>query len=321
MAQSNRMHGTENKKVAGAASARGKNEVSTDCPEQKGTESYVKKRHVSGVQQQTTRTARRLTKQQRQFAVEFSIDQDAHAAAVRAGYSPRTACAAAKRLLAREDIWQLVTSGSVVASDTASAPEQECDCSIRDGCACADVSCVAAASANSTVRQGTPLQETLKQHAAEQAMSDGKRFDQQALGGDAQGERTSGKGQQQKAAQPNVVTQESVVRELALLGFSNLKDVCQWDDGHLVLHDSGKLTKEQAASIAEITETVTSRGGTVRVKLHSKLKALEMLAKHVGLYELQEDGEGASIEELSPVVRKKLEAIYGVLPVATHEGE
>ena len=321
MAQSNRMHGTKNKKVVGAVSARGKNAVSTDCPEQKGTEPRVKKRHVSGVQQQATCTARRLTKQQRQFAVEFSIDQDAHAAAVRAGYSPRTACAVGKRLLAREDILQLVTSGSVVAGDIAFVLEQECDCSVQDDCSCADVPCVATASVNSTARQETPLQETLKQHAAEQPMVDGKRFNQQMSGNDAQGKRTSGKGQQQKAVQSNVVTQESVVRELALLGFSNLKDVCQWDDGHLVLHDSGKLTKEQAASIAEITETVTSRGGTVRVKLHSKLKALEMLAKHVGLYELQEDGEGASIEELSPVVRKKLEAIYGVLPVATHEGE
>lgn len=112
----------------------------------------------------------------------------------------------------------------------------------------------------------------------------------------------------------HLVTQEAVVKELAAVGFASLKDVCSWNDGHLAMVDSHELTDAQAASIAEITETVTSRGGTVRVKQHSKLKALEMLAKHVGLYEPQvEMREGQDLEELSPVLKKRLEAIYGIL--------
>jgi len=88
---------------------------------------------------------------------------------------------------------------------------------------------------------------------------------------------------QQERAERTQVTQDAVIRELAAVGFASLKDVCTWDDGHLVLINSQDLSDAQAASIAEITETVTTRGGTVRVKQHSKLKALEMLAKHVGL--------------------------------------
>ncbi|MCG8532306.1 MAG: terminase small subunit [Desulfovibrionales bacterium] len=110
------------------------------------------------------------------------------------------------------------------------------------------------------------------------------------------------------------VTQQQVVQELAAVGFANLSDVCTWDDGHLVLKPSSELSAGQAASIAEITETVTSRGGTVRVKLHSKLKALEMLAKHVGLYDSFEETTKGGVEELSPVLKKKLEQIYGVAP-------
>lgn len=112
----------------------------------------------------------------------------------------------------------------------------------------------------------------------------------------------------------HIVTQEAVVKELAAVGFANLKDVCSWNNGQLTMIASHELTDAQAASIAEITETVTSRGGTVRVKQHSKLKALEMLAKHVGLYEPQmEMRDGQALEELSPVLKKRLEAIYGIL--------
>lgn len=110
------------------------------------------------------------------------------------------------------------------------------------------------------------------------------------------------------------VTQDAVIRELAAVGFASLKDVCTWDDGHLTLVNSYELSDAQAASIAEITETVTTRGGTVRVKQHSKLKALEMLAKHVGLYDSPETEQSdKSLEELSPVLKKRLETIYGII--------
>lgn len=123
-------------------------------------------------------------------------------------------------------------------------------------------------------------------------------------------------GQRDRCAR-TAITQDAVVRELAAVGFASLKDVCEWDDGHLRIVDSQALTDEQAASIAEITETVTSRGGTVRVKQHSKLKALEMLAKHVGLYDAQDGAQpSGALEELSPVLRKKLEAIYGTISLA-----
>lgn len=119
---------------------------------------------------------------------------------------------------------------------------------------------------------------------------------------------------QQERAERTQVTQDTVIRELAAVGFASLKDVCTWDDGHLVLINSQDLSDAQAASIAEITETVTTRGGTVRVKQHSKLKALEMLAKHVGLYDPPEmESEEKSLEELSPVLKKRLETIYGII--------
>lgn len=112
------------------------------------------------------------------------------------------------------------------------------------------------------------------------------------------------------------VTQDRVVQELAAIGFASMADVCRWSGDSLELLDSALLTTEQAAAIAEITETTTSRGGTVRVKLHSKLKALEMLARHVGLYEERMHGaeeDGHLKDAIPPALRERLDAVYAAM--------
>ena len=48
--------------------------------------------------------------------------------------------------------------------------------------------------------------------------------------------------------------------------------------GRLVVADTADLTPEQAAAIAEIVQTAD---GGLRVKMHSKLAALDALAKRV----------------------------------------
>lgn len=119
----------------------------------------------------------------------------------------------------------------------------------------------------------------------------------------------------ERRAERMQVTQDMVLRELAAIGFTTMADVCRWSGDTLELLDSGMLSPEQAAAIAEISETTTTRGGTVRVKLHSKLKALEMLARHVGLYDDKSDGivpesiSGKAV--LSPELREKLDAMLG----------
>ncbi|MFV0347289.1 MAG: terminase small subunit [Halodesulfovibrio sp.] len=128
---------------------------------------------------------------------------------------------------------------------------------------------------------------------------------------------------QEKRAERVQVTQDMVLRELAAIGFSTMADVCRWSGDSLELLDSGSLGSERAAAIAEITETTTSRGGTVRVKLHSKLKALEMLARHVGLYDERPD-EALPVPDngrpvLSAELREKLDAMYGASRMADGE--
>jgi phage terminase small subunit len=94
------------------------------------------------------------------------------------------------------------------------------------------------------------------------------------------------------------VTVEQVVRELKLLGFSDIRKVVSWrnelvtrtekgKDGEPVLVprvtiiDADKISDEAAAAVAEVWQTVN---GALRVKLHDKHAALVSLGKHLGLF-------------------------------------
>lgn len=45
------------------------------------------------------------------------------------------------------------------------------------------------------------------------------------------------------------------------------------------------LTPDERAAVAEVSETTTEHGGSIRVKLHNKLDALEKIGRHLGVFE------------------------------------
>ncbi len=96
------------------------------------------------------------------------------------------------------------------------------------------------------------------------------------------------------------VTVEQVVRELKLLGFSDIRKVVSWrnelvtrtekgEDGEPVMVlmprvtivDADKISDEAAAAVAEVSQTVN---GALRVKLHDKHAALVSIGKHLGMF-------------------------------------
>jgi phage terminase small subunit len=80
------------------------------------------------------------------------------------------------------------------------------------------------------------------------------------------------------------VSADQVVRELARLGFSDIRDICEWDEGgNLRIKASDKIPRKIARAIKEITERVTEAGTVITtVKLHDKVKPLELLGRHTG---------------------------------------
>jgi phage terminase small subunit len=79
------------------------------------------------------------------------------------------------------------------------------------------------------------------------------------------------------------VSQDRVVKELARLGFADMRDYAEWDRSNVKLKDSSLLDADQAACIESIGQTVSQHGGSISFKLHSKPKALELLASHLGM--------------------------------------
>ncbi len=92
------------------------------------------------------------------------------------------------------------------------------------------------------------------------------------------------------------ITADRVLREIALVAFSDIGDVIRVDEnGKVFIRDLCSITAGARRSIAEITQTTTERterdgdkAATIEkiqlgVKFHSKVAGLKMLAEHLGL--------------------------------------
>lgn len=90
------------------------------------------------------------------------------------------------------------------------------------------------------------------------------------------------------------VTQEDVVREIARIAFSDIRNVMQWTaSGGVQFHDSAELSDDAARTVAEVTERrkteITGKDDPPvlmverKVKLYDKLGALKLLAQHLGM--------------------------------------
>lgn len=95
----------------------------------------------------------------------------------------------------------------------------------------------------------------------------------------------------QNRAQRLDINADKIVQELARIAFSNFLDYMTPDDQGEMRVDFSKLTRDTAAAIQEIREDATGGSGDgerkliVRTtfKLADKLRALELLAKHLGI--------------------------------------
>ena len=89
--------------------------------------------------------------------------------------------------------------------------------------------------------------------------------------------------------------QDNAVAELKIVGFSDLADFLTVKDGGIVEQKSfDQLTKEQTKCIKKIKQTVRTshssdgsilhQTATLEIELHDKLKALELLGRHLGMF-------------------------------------
>lgn len=76
------------------------------------------------------------------------------------------------------------------------------------------------------------------------------------------------------------ITQDRVLQELAAVAFASAADYTDIISGAAIPRNTADMTQRQKAAIVSIKQT---RGG-VEIKLAGKLKALELLGRHLGLF-------------------------------------
>ena len=91
------------------------------------------------------------------------------------------------------------------------------------------------------------------------------------------------------------LSKETIIEELRRCGFANITDYLSFDANGVTFRDSEQLSNEQKAAIAEVSQSVTKDGGSMRIKLHNKIDALTKLGEHLGLWGKNEVAPPVSI--------------------------
>lgn len=94
---------------------------------------------------------------------------------------------------------------------------------------------------------------------------------------------------------------DKFLQEVAKIAYSDIRDVADFGPDGVTIFSAEDITDDAAAAIAEIVENKTARRedrhskaeiitSKIKVKLHSKLKALEIVGRHLGLIGLADTG-------------------------------
>lgn len=101
------------------------------------------------------------------------------------------------------------------------------------------------------------------------------------------------------------VTQDKIVNALAKIAFSDPRKVMTWGPNGVVLKDSSSLTDDEAAMVAEAAETVNG----VRLKTNDRMKALELLGKHLGMFTDKIEHSGSIANPYASLTEEELKRL------------
>lgn len=101
-----------------------------------------------------------------------------------------------------------------------------------------------------------------------------------------------------RAAAKVEATIERWTEEVAGLAHSDIRDVLEFGPGYVRVKEGATLTAAQAALISEVSMTKDGQ----RLKLHSKLDALEKLAKRFGWYAPEQHQHTVQVTKIETVI-------------------
>ena len=99
------------------------------------------------------------------------------------------------------------------------------------------------------------------------------------------------------------ITADRVLKEYARIAFADIRSYTKWNANSITLRDAKELSEDDAAAIAEVSTT----GGKPRLKLHDKKRALESIARHLGLFSTRHAGDPEARDQEATRAREVLE--------------
>lgn len=93
------------------------------------------------------------------------------------------------------------------------------------------------------------------------------------------------------------ITQDKVLNELAKIGFANIEDYVevdqdQYDDKIVRIKSTKDIPEDKKAAISSIKQGANG----IEVKLHDKVRALENLGRHLGMFKDKLEISGTEIQ-------------------------
>ncbi len=79
-------------------------------------------------------------------------------------------------------------------------------------------------------------------------------------------------------------SQEWVMKRLMAIAGADMSDLASWNESGMIWKPSSELSSETKASVHQVEQVMNEHGGTIKIKQHDKLKALELLGKHLGMF-------------------------------------
>lgn len=111
------------------------------------------------------------------------------------------------------------------------------------------------------------------------------------------------------------ISQDKVLKEIALIAFGRLSNVLSQEENGEVYVDLSNMSESDKALLAEVQSTRVTQDGdngsretvSVKVKANDRLKALDMLMRHLGAYNDKIEVEGnVNIAPVLAAARKRL---------------
>lgn len=104
------------------------------------------------------------------------------------------------------------------------------------------------------------------------------------------------------------ITSDNILSQLAAIAKADIADYVEIVDGNAVLKPLDKLPPRKRAAVAYVKNAAGSKGA--EIKLYDKMHALELLGKHLGLFDGSADPEKETLTKLDRLLDKLCNAPF-----------